>query len=71
MSSKTYPRQMPAIKCEARNRPYFVGKPCQGGCGKLFAKKDQICIVEVQTSWMRGDDEVYAYCPECHEKLSS
>lgn len=59
------------IKCKARNRPHFVGRECNGGCGHKFAPNDKVVIVEVQTNWFRGDDEVYCYCPECHAKLEA
>lgn len=67
--SKKYPIQMPAIKVvEAKDRPYFVGRSCDGGCGKVFSRLNTLYVVETQVSPEREDDEVKGYCPKCYGK---
>lgn len=65
LSNARYPRQMPPQQTTARSRFGFIGRPCHGGCGKVFAKPDPLVVVEVQVSPFRGDDEVRAYCLDC------
>ena len=66
---KQYPREMPPIKVvEAQDRPYFVDRVCDGGCGRVFNILNTVYVIETQVSPMRGDDEVKGYCPKCFGK---
>lgn len=58
-------------RCLARNRPYFVGRPCGGKCGRKFAATSPVVVVEEKVNWFRGDDEVTAYCPDCYAARES
>lgn len=68
--SHSYPRKMTAEKSRTQNRPGCLGKPCDGGCGHVFARNEVLFTQETQVNWFRGDDEVAFYCESCaKEKL--
>ncbi len=57
MEKKSYEK-----KVMFSNRPHFRGRVCDH-CHKPL--KEPFKIMEVQTSYFRGDDDVYAFHIEC------
>lgn len=68
MSKKRFVPKTNVTHTLARNRPHFIGKECHNQCGVRFTKDSSVVILDIQTSWHRGDDEVNVYCPECYAK---
>ena len=51
-------------KVFCHSRPYFKNKPCEK-CGLPLNPDEKIKIVEIRNTYMRGDDEVFAFHLGC------
>lgn len=49
------------------NNPYNWKKGCQF-CNKQFTEDEKFIRIDVQLTYMRGDDEVFCYHNKCFDK---
>lgn len=45
------------------------GEPCQM-CKTPMPKGSQYWVIDIQTNWFRGDDDVVCICFECRAKVN-
>lgn len=57
----SYPRFMSAKRFAAPHHKY----PACFDCGNAFIDGEAFALIEVQVSWMRGDDEYWPACSKC------
>ena len=63
--AKKYP-ETHISRCTHNRRPFLEHKQCDR-CGNFLDKEEDAVVLDVQVSWFRGEDEVYAFHDECWE----